>query len=146
MGYKHRDMRRRHAISPGFAGHYQDLGISSLKGHDSACNLILSVAKPMHQRASIQPNPDSRFPQIIECFPIYMHTTALRPRMDSYACIIPPSPPRCRAVACSSPWRTTPDLDPAARMRRTRSAPCYHAIVMFLYSYVFMDCIINCAF
>ena len=36
-------MRRRHAISPGFPGHYQDLGISSTKRHDSACNLILSV-------------------------------------------------------------------------------------------------------
>ena len=36
-------MRRLHAISPGLYGHYQDLGISSLKGHDSACNLTLSV-------------------------------------------------------------------------------------------------------
>ena len=27
---KHRDLRRCHAISPGFSGHYQDLGISSL--------------------------------------------------------------------------------------------------------------------
>ena len=39
-------MRRRHAISPGFSGHYQDLGISSLKRHDSACNIILSVVMP----------------------------------------------------------------------------------------------------
>ena len=29
---------------PGFSGHYQDRGISSLEGHDSACNVILSVA------------------------------------------------------------------------------------------------------
>ena len=36
-------MRRHHAISPGFPAHYQDLGISSLKWHDSAYNLILSV-------------------------------------------------------------------------------------------------------
>ena len=33
----------RCAISPGFFGHYQDLGISCLKSHNSACNLILSV-------------------------------------------------------------------------------------------------------
>ena len=26
-----------------FSGHYQDIGISSLARHDSACNLILSV-------------------------------------------------------------------------------------------------------
>ena len=31
--------------SPGFSGHYEDLGISSLKRHDSACNLILGVAR-----------------------------------------------------------------------------------------------------
>ena len=36
-------VRRRHAISPEFSGHYHDLGISSLKGHDSACNFILRV-------------------------------------------------------------------------------------------------------
>ena len=37
-------MRRRHAISPGCSDHYQDLGILSLKRHDSAvCNLTLSV-------------------------------------------------------------------------------------------------------
>ena len=36
-------MCRCHAISPGCSGHCQDLGISSLTGHDSACNLILSV-------------------------------------------------------------------------------------------------------
>ena len=36
-------MRRRHAISPGCSGHYQDLGISSLTRHGSACNSILSV-------------------------------------------------------------------------------------------------------
>ena len=36
-------MRRRHVTSPGFSGHYQDIGISSLKEHDSTCNLILSV-------------------------------------------------------------------------------------------------------
>ena len=36
-------MRRRHAISPDFSGHYQDLGMSSLKRSDSASNIILSV-------------------------------------------------------------------------------------------------------
>ena len=36
-------MRRRHAISPGFCGHYQDLGTPSFKSHDYACNDILSV-------------------------------------------------------------------------------------------------------
>ena len=36
-------MRRHHAISPGFSGHYQDLRIPSRKRHDSACKLILSV-------------------------------------------------------------------------------------------------------
>ena len=36
-------MRRGHAVPPVFSGHYQDLGIESLKMHDSACNLILSV-------------------------------------------------------------------------------------------------------
>ena len=36
-------MRRRHAILPGFSGHYPDLGILSRKRHDSACKLILSV-------------------------------------------------------------------------------------------------------
>ena len=36
-------MRRCHAISPGFTGHYRDLGISNRKMHDSACNIILSV-------------------------------------------------------------------------------------------------------
>ena len=40
-------MRRRHAISPGFSGHYRDLGISSLKRHDSVCNLIISVGLPV---------------------------------------------------------------------------------------------------
>ena len=43
LGQKYRDMRRRHAISPGFSGHYQDLGIASRKKHDSACKLVLSV-------------------------------------------------------------------------------------------------------
>ena len=32
-----------HAISPGCSGHNQNLGISGLKGHDFACNFILSV-------------------------------------------------------------------------------------------------------
>ena len=36
-------MRRRHAISPGFASLYRDLGIWSRKRHDSAYKLILSV-------------------------------------------------------------------------------------------------------
>ena len=27
----------------GIFGHYQDLSISSVKGHDSSCNLIISV-------------------------------------------------------------------------------------------------------
>ena len=30
-------------LSPGFTGHYQDLDMSSLKRHESACNLIPSV-------------------------------------------------------------------------------------------------------
>ena len=29
LGLKHRDLRRRHVISPGFSGHYQDLGVAS---------------------------------------------------------------------------------------------------------------------
>ena len=33
-------MRRRHAISPGSFGHYQDIGIASITRHDPACNLI----------------------------------------------------------------------------------------------------------
>jgi hypothetical protein len=41
-------MRRRHAISPGFFGHYQDLGMLSLKRHGSAGNRILSVGT-LHQ-------------------------------------------------------------------------------------------------
>ena len=36
-------MRRRHAIWPASSVLHQDLGISSLKGHDSACDRILSV-------------------------------------------------------------------------------------------------------
>ena len=36
-------MRRRNAMSPGLSGHYQDLGIPSLKRHASAYNRILSV-------------------------------------------------------------------------------------------------------
>ena len=32
-------MRRRHAMLPAFSGHYQDLGISSLKGYASALQL-----------------------------------------------------------------------------------------------------------
>ena len=44
---KNTGIRRRHAISPGFSGHYQDLGKSSLKRHDSACNLILSAVSGM---------------------------------------------------------------------------------------------------
>ena len=36
-------MRRRHAISPGFSGHYRDLGIWRRKSHDSAYKLIVSV-------------------------------------------------------------------------------------------------------
>ena len=40
---KHRYMRWRHAISPAVSGHYQSSGgIPSLKGHDSACNSIMS--------------------------------------------------------------------------------------------------------
>ena len=38
-------MRRCHAVSPGLSGHYQYLGMSSIKRYDSACNLILSVGK-----------------------------------------------------------------------------------------------------
>ena len=36
-------MRRRHTISPVFFVHYQDLDNSSLKRHDSDCNLILRI-------------------------------------------------------------------------------------------------------
>ena len=42
-GRNSRDMRRRHAKSPEFSGHDQDLGVSSIDRHDSACNVILSV-------------------------------------------------------------------------------------------------------
>ena len=38
---EYQDMRH----APGFASHYHDLGISSLRGHDSACNRILSVGE-----------------------------------------------------------------------------------------------------
>ena len=41
-------MCRRHAISPGFSGHFQYLDISSLKMHDLACNVILSVDRLAH--------------------------------------------------------------------------------------------------
>ena len=34
-------MFQHYAILPGYSGHYQDLGISSLTLHDSACNLTL---------------------------------------------------------------------------------------------------------
>ena len=47
---KTRDVRRRHAISTVFAGQYQDVGSSSIKRHDSACNIILCVV-----RGSIHP-------------------------------------------------------------------------------------------
>ena len=49
------DMRWRHAIiSPGFSGHYQDLGIklSSRKRHDSACTLSLILSVRTHEEAS----------------------------------------------------------------------------------------------
>ena len=45
LGYIHRDMRRRHTISSGFSYHYQYLGISSLKGPDAACNIIIGVVR-----------------------------------------------------------------------------------------------------
>ena len=38
-------MRRRHAISPGFFDHYQDIGIGSRKRPNSACKLIVSVVR-----------------------------------------------------------------------------------------------------
>ena len=34
---------------PVFSGHYQDLGISSLKRYDSACNLILIMGTQMER-------------------------------------------------------------------------------------------------
>ena len=40
-------MHRCHAISPGSSGHHQDLGIPSLKGHDSADKSILSVGQDL---------------------------------------------------------------------------------------------------
>ena len=40
----HRDMRYRHAISPGFYGHCQDLDMSSSNSHNSA---YLSVVEPL---------------------------------------------------------------------------------------------------
>ena len=39
-------MSRRHAISLGFSGHYQNLGIPGLKSHYSACNFTISVDGP----------------------------------------------------------------------------------------------------
>ena len=45
MPEKHGDLRRRQVLSPGFSGHYQDLGTTSLTWHDSACNCIRSVAR-----------------------------------------------------------------------------------------------------
>ena len=33
-------MRWRHAMSPAFSGHYQDLDMLDVKSHDSACNII----------------------------------------------------------------------------------------------------------
>ena len=48
---KHHDMRRRHVISPGISGHYQDLGNLSSKMHDSACNYLF-----LAWRLHIEPN------------------------------------------------------------------------------------------
>ena len=54
-------MRRCHAISPGFSGHYRDLELSSLKWRDSAYNVILSVETDLYFfitfAASSQANP-----------------------------------------------------------------------------------------
>ena len=57
-GYKRRDMRGRHAISPVFAGHYQDLGKEL---HDSAPGVIvflswLSVDATQHDVFLAQPS------------------------------------------------------------------------------------------
>ena len=43
LGLKHRYVCRRHAISPGFSGQYQDLDVPSLTVHGSACNPMPSV-------------------------------------------------------------------------------------------------------
>ena len=59
-GIKTRDVRRRHAISPVFADHHQDLGMSKPeKWHDSAGNLILSVETAGRGRAHQPPTPAS---------------------------------------------------------------------------------------
>ena len=47
-------MRRGLAVSLGFSGHYQDIGISSLKRHDAACNFILSVVLQTRSRGGIE--------------------------------------------------------------------------------------------
>ena len=54
---KHRDMRRRHAISPRFSGRYQDQGISSLEMRDSACVLILAINCSAYGAIRILCNP-----------------------------------------------------------------------------------------
>ena len=53
-------MHRRHAISPGLAGHYQDIGILSFNIHDSACNLTLSVGMRSTGAGSAGPGPEVR--------------------------------------------------------------------------------------
>ena len=56
-------MRRRHATSPRFSGHYHDLGMPSLiNGHDSACDCILSVGRGRRTyraaaRVAVAPHP-----------------------------------------------------------------------------------------
>ena len=56
-------MHRRHAISPVFSYHCQDVGISRLKGHDYACSCILSVV-----RVFLAESIDSRVLTVIRGF------------------------------------------------------------------------------
>ena len=59
-------MSRRHAISPGFFGHYQDLGISRLKGHDSDCKRIRGYGlRLVRKRTRELWRRGARFPQVV---------------------------------------------------------------------------------
>ena len=99
LGQKYRDMRRRHAISPGFSGHYQDLGIASLKLHASACNLIISLVErglvyiyanvPRHlrQRSTNQRTecPTSKIYGIFDIFGISQHSLGPKDLMSTHS-------------------------------------------------------------
>ena len=56
-------MRRRHAISPGFSGHYQDLGISSKKGVVLCHGTAISVATQVRSPAVAAPGAELLCPQ-----------------------------------------------------------------------------------